>query len=191
MKMMLVSHVDARDLRIGLEYARRKLRKASIMGRIFGFSDDRRSVNSLRQVTGLIHGYIELAAALKIQKQYGSRMPLYVREVGDLSFLHIGREHLSNLPKIHAILSDEPPASDFILWNGKLLRYDEVFLPYFASPRLADVEVYEGKRVTLYDVTTGGRDVLQTKDLTVRRFRPSLPASEVSWKIFRFNWEAE
>ena len=112
MGMTLVSHVDTRDLRIGLEYACRKLRKASIMGRIFGFSDDRRSVNSLKQVTGLIHGYVELAAALEIRRWHGNRMPLYVREVGDLSYLDTARVHLSGLPKIRMTLSDEPPPTN-------------------------------------------------------------------------------
>lgn len=189
--MMLVSYVDALDLDSGLEYARRKLRRASIMGRIFGFKDDRDSVNILRRATGLIHGYIELAAALEIRRRHGGCIPLYVREVGDLSHFNVDRVHLSSLPKIRITLSDKPLPDNFILWNGRLLWSGEGFLPYFAGPRLADVEVYERGRATLYDITVGGRDVLQTKGSKVRKFRPSFPASKVSWKILRFNWEVE
>jgi len=191
MGIMLVSHVDARDLDRGLEYARRKLRPASIMGRIFGFSDDREFIVPLREATGLIHGYIELATTLEIRRQHGDRMPLYIREVGDSSHLNIDRIHLSGLPKIRITLSDKPIPDDFILWNGRLLWSGGGFLPYFAGPGLADVEVYEGDRVTLYDVTVGGKDVLRMKDSMMRRFNPSFPASKVSWKIFRFNWEVE
>ena len=114
------------------------------------------------------------------RRRHGDRISLYIREVGDLSFLDIGREHLSGLPKIHAILSDESLASDFILWNGRLLQCDEGFLPYFAGQGLANIEVYGKGRATLYYITTGGRDVLRLKDIIKKHYKPTFPAPEIS-----------
>lgn len=184
MKTARITHIDVEGVRSGLRYARNVLHEASIAGRLFGFSDRKEAVTYLREATGIIHGYIELAAALRIREKYGR--PLYVREIADLGLLSIDRRHLTNVPKISVSFIEEPPVSDFVLWNGRLLKFNERFLPYFAGPGLADVEVYEHDSATLYYITTGGEETMIKERQSMKKHSPSFPVHRVQKIVYRF-----
>lgn len=179
--MIRIVYINEKDIQDGLGYACGVLNEAKVAGRIFGFKDN----IYLQEALGIIYGYIELAAALSIVKCH--EKSLYVRDIANVNSLKIGKSHLANLPKIRLNAIEENPKSDFVLWNGRLLKYDDCFIPYFAGPGLADVELYCGDTVKLYYVTSGRQETLLKEEASMKRHNSSFPARRIEKLIFLFN----